>query len=538
MNKLIFAFVLLLLPLCASSQYIPHYRRELRGVWIATVKRLDYPPRFNMSSQQLKKAYVKILDSLEKLHVNAIFFQIRPAADAFFPSKYEPWSQWLTGKQGRPPKPYFDPLKFFIYQAHKHHMQFHAWINPFRAVATISHADIVKWHITRKKPQWFFRYGKNLYFNPGIPQVRNYICKIIADIVRRYNVDGIHFDDYFYPYPIVINHKIVPIPDYETFRKYGKNFKSIAQWRRYNITTFIQQVHDTIKKIKPWVVFGVAPNAIWRNHDRDTAGSFTRGLAAYDYLYADILKWDSLKLLDYVAPELYFRIGNPYADYSTLVKWWATHIHNAMLFIGLNIFGLKYYNSKYWNASQIIKQIRLARHIPKIRGFILYRLKPLLDNPDGIEDSLINTYFADTAIIPLFDYYATHPPAPVRNLQWYENDSSITILWHPILNSQSPTDSIIFYTVSIFKINKLDTIRICSLKTSKFFVKIPFTKKPLISFKRKNKYLIKVYAWNQFYVKSSAQTITLRALYLCKNKHGRKLHLLRIFHHRRYKTNS
>jgi uncharacterized lipoprotein YddW (UPF0748 family) len=238
-------FLLWILPLTILAQ---QPRQELRGVWISTVKMLDYPSQRGLNSFQLKQEYIKILDSLQKIHINAIFFQVRPAADAFFPSKYEPWSEWLTGKQGQPPKPYFDPLKFFIEQAHKRGMQFHAWINPFRAIATIEYADVVPWHISKTKPQWFFDYGLHRYFNPGIPEVRDYIVKIIADIVRRYDVDGIHFDDYFYPYPERDqNGKIISIPDRKTYLIYGKNFKNIKEWRRYNITTFIK--HEFSKNI-------------------------------------------------------------------------------------------------------------------------------------------------------------------------------------------------------------------------------------------------------------------------------------------------
>ncbi len=459
------------------SQPRDSVRVELRGVWISTVKMLDYPSARGLNSYQLKQEYINILDSLQKIHVNAIFFQVRPAADAFYVSKYEPWSEWLTGKQGQPPQPFFDPLKFFIQQAHARGMQFHAWINPFRAIATIQYADVLPEHISKTKPQWFFDYGLNRYFNPGIPQVRDYIVKIIADIVRRYDIDGVHFDDYFYPYPVRDESgRIIPIPDRKTFRKYHGKYKNIKDWRRHNITAFIQQVHDTIKAIKPWVAFGISPCAVWRNKSHDPRGSKTRGLAAYDWLYADVLRWDSLKLVDYIAPQLYFPIGNKAADYRILLHWWAKNIKNATFFIGLNIKAISpTADDKHWrNPSQIPNQIRLARKLPEVKGFILYSSRKLLQNPLGIYDTLRNSLFADSAIVPQlaqprpsrFNMAAadTLPPYPPQNLDFYFINRKITVLWQ--YPADFNDDSISFYTVYLYKIRKRDTVLIDSFKTS------------------------------------------------------------------------
>ncbi len=487
-------------------------RQELRGVWISTVKMLDYPSRRGLSAEQLKREYVEILDSLQKIHINAIFFQVRPAADAFYNSPYEPWSEWLTGKQGQPPSPYFDPLKFYIEQAHRRGMQFHAWINPFRAIATIQYADVVPNHISKTKPQWFFDYGLHRYFNPGIPEVRDYIVKIITDIARRYDIDGIHFDDYFYPYPERDGRgRIIPIPDYKTYKKYGQGFKNIKDWRRHNITTFIRQVHDSIKAIDSNLIFGISPNAVWRNKRYDPRGSDTRGLAAYDWLYADILLWDSLKLVDYIAPQLYFYIGHPAADYKTLLYWWTSNVHNVNLFVGLNIQGIDPTGrKKHWgNPSEIPNQIRMARRLGKTQGFILYRSKSLLSNPLGIYDTLKNDLFADSAVVPPFKTIPRRPPLLVpaqtpadtvrplspAGLDYFFIGETLTVLW------QQPEDTITdkktdisYYTVQISLLDKTGEKQLGTFRVSQPQIKLPARKGWLLS--RKNKYVFRVKAVN------------------------------------------
>ncbi len=470
----------------------------MRAAWVSTVKMLDYPSARNLSADQLKKEYIRLLDTLHSLNINTIIFQVRPAADAFFPSPYEPWSEWLTGKQGRPPEPFFDPLQFFITQAHKRHMQFHAWINPFRAIATIQYADVLPNHISKTRPEWFFDYGLHRYFNPGIPEVRQYIVKIIADIVRRYDVDGVHFDDYFYPYPERDhNGRIIPIPDYSTFRKYGKGFRSIKQWRRHNITEFVKAVHDTIKSIKPDVIFGISPNAVWRNKSKDKNGSNTRGLAAYDWLYADILQWDSLGIVDYIAPQLYFPVGHKYADYTTLLNWWTDHIHNSLLFIGLNILGID--TTGYLHASlqpwQLDQQITMAMENPQVKGIFLYRSKTLEHNPFHYNDTLRNKFFQHWTLFPRFPHADTTPPLPPLADSFRIKDT-IKIIWHqPCDTTLLNPDSIAFYSVYLFKVTDTSITRDTMLLTKNNQLKI-ITHRKL--FKKKDTYFIQICAWDRW----------------------------------------
>ncbi len=380
-------------------------KEEMRGVWIATTKNIDYPSNKHLSVRQQKAEFIKLLNLFSEIGINAVILQIRPAADAFFPSKFEPWSEWLTGKQGKAPKPYYDPLKFMINECHKRNIEFHAWINPFRAVANINTADVIKSHISNRKPNWIFKYDINKYFNPGIPQVQHYLVNIISDIVRRYDIDGVHFDDYFYPYPKKNDdNKIIPIPDTKTFRKYGRKYKSIAEWRRHNLNVFIKTVNDSIKSIKPYMVFGISPSGIWRNKSKDPNGSNTRGFAHYDYLYADVLKWLKNGWIDYVAPQLYWSIGNKYADYTTLVKWWSKHTFGRKLYIGHGIYNVNRKAKDYnWrNPSQLPTQMRIARQTPNVSGDIFYKASSIRHNRLGCIDSLKQDFYTYKANTPSF----------------------------------------------------------------------------------------------------------------------------------------
>lgn len=455
-----------------------------RAVWVSTVKMLDYPSKKNLSAENLKQEFLEILNTCEQLNINAIIFQIRPAADAFYNSPYEPWSEWLTGKQGRSPAPYFDLLSFMIEQTHLRNIQFHAWINPFRAIATIEYADVTPNHISKTKPEWFFDYGKNRYFNPGIPQVQTYIIKIIADIVRRYNVDGIHFDDYFYPYPEKNeNGNLMQLPDIETFNIYGKNFARIDDWRRNNINTFVKRVHDTIKALKPNVQFGISPTAVWRNKEYDYRGSATRGLASYDWLYADVLLWTKNKWVDYIAPQIYSYIGHNQVDFKVVLKWWSENSNDIPIYIGLNLEGIDptRKNAHWGNPRQIPNQIQLALYFPQVKGFILYRYKTLIKNPLGIRDTIAFAFknAVSLPVVPVSDtqtitkqVVATNPkpayePTIPQNLSRYFVDNELIMMWETTDNLDSISEFII-YEKKIDKTTKKDTLITIATTTNNF----------------------------------------------------------------------
>src|SRR3954447_6535662 len=270
---------------CIFAQKPPQY--EFRAVWIATVENIDWPSKKVLPVEKQKEEFVRMLDLHQRNGMNAVIVQIRPVADAFYPSRFEPWSEYLTGRQGQAPNPYYDPLQFMIEETHKRGMEFHAWMNPYRAVFNINRSTISPTHVTRLYPQWFLTYGSTRYFDPGLPEVREHVNKVVKDLVERYDVDAIHFDDYFYPYRIPGKE----FPDGATFAKYG-NGMSKEDWRRSNVDSIIVMLGHTIKSVNPRVKFGISPFGVWRNKKDDLRGSDSKaGVTNYDDLYADILLW-------------------------------------------------------------------------------------------------------------------------------------------------------------------------------------------------------------------------------------------------------
>ena len=369
---------------------------EFRGVWVATITNLDFPDRPTINSEEQKAQFIKLLDMHQRNGMNAIIMQIRPATDAFYPSPFEPWSQWLTGVQGQPPVPYYDPLQFMIEETHKRKMEFHAWMNPYRAVFNIYTSSITATHVTNLHPDWFLNYGDKKYFDPGNKEVQQYVTKVVKDVVSRYAVDGIHFDDYFYPYRI----EGKEFPDYQTYKKYGNGMNK-EDWRRSNVDSIIVMLYHTIKQENSKCQFGISPFGVWRNEDRDpvNGSKTTRAQSNYDDLYADILLWLKNGWLDYVAPQLYWEIGNKNVDYEVLVDWWGQHCYGKNCYIGLGIYRAGS-NAAWRDKTQIPRQIEKLRATPNIQGMIFYSSKIFEKNPYGWSDSLRLNYFSVPAPTP------------------------------------------------------------------------------------------------------------------------------------------
>ncbi|MCD8285099.1 MAG: family 10 glycosylhydrolase, partial [Prevotellaceae bacterium] len=302
-------FLLLVCPLALRAQMQP--KREFRGAWIQCVNGQWQ----GMPKEQMQQTLTYQLNELQKAGINAVLFQVRAEGDALYPSRYEPWSRFLTGQQGLAPSPYWDPLQWMIDECHKRGMELHAWINPFRAKTQGTPSLSSPYY--RQHPDRFIEYGGLWLFDPGLPENRRYICFIAADIVRNYDVDGLHIDDYFYPYPVAGQ----LIPDDNSYILYGKG-RDRGDWRRDNVNAFIRALSDSIHKAKPWVKFGVSPFGIYRNKRSDPKGSDTSGLQNYDDLYADVLLWVKEGWVDYCIPQIYWEIGNKAADYATLARWW------------------------------------------------------------------------------------------------------------------------------------------------------------------------------------------------------------------------
>jgi uncharacterized lipoprotein YddW (UPF0748 family) len=379
---------------------------EFRGVWVATVDNIDWPrpQQFNVDSQKLE--YINQLEMHKRNGMNAMIVQVRPATDAFYPSSYEPWSQWLTGKQGRPPYPYYDPLLFMINETHKRGFEFHAWCNPYRANFSIGKSSIAPAHISKLHPEWFLRYGGTLYFDPGNKEGQQWVENVVRDIVKRYDVDAIHMDDYFYPYRIAGRE----FPDSASFRLYGNGMSKDA-WRRSNVDSIIVNISKIIKEEKPWVKFGISPFGVWRNSDKDPIGSATKaGVTNYDDLYADILLWTRNGWIDYVTPQLYWETGHKLAAFETLVDWWSRHTYGKHMYIGHGIYrGLEKYNRAWHNPKELPRQIELLRKYPTIQGSIYFSSKTFYRNPNGWNDSLQNSYYRQPALVPPMEWLPKKP---------------------------------------------------------------------------------------------------------------------------------
>ncbi len=373
---------------------------EFRGVWVATVDNIDWPTRGVFNSDSQKVSFKRLLDMHQRIGINAVIVQVRPASDAFYPSQYEPWSQWLTGLQGRPPVPYYDPLAFMIAETHKRGMAFHAWMNPYRAEFSIGSSPLSATHITRLHPEWFLVYGGKRYFDPGNKLAQQYVANVVKDVVSRYAVDAVHFDDYFYPYRIAGKE----FPDNKTYQQYANGLTK-DDWRRSNTDSIIALLSRVIKAANKKCQFGIAPFGVWRNADRDSInGSNTNGAVSnYDDLYADILLWLKNGWIDYVAPQLYWEIGHPTASYKTLVDWWDGHTYGKHCYIGIGIY--KANSNKAWkDPNQLPKQIELLRNKKNIQGMAFFSSSSFDHNPNGWNDSLRLHYFKEPATIPVMDW--------------------------------------------------------------------------------------------------------------------------------------
>ncbi len=386
-------------------------KREFRGVWVATVSNIDFPNRKGLSQKAYEDNWKELVQFYKDHKFNALITQIRPVSDAFYPSKLAPWSAYLSGYEGEELEPGFDPLEYKVKEAHKNGMEFHAWLNPYRATATNDLTNISDIHPLNQHPEWGIQYGNKWYLNPARPEVRNYITEIVEELLVNYDIDAIHFDDYFYPYKIAGE----SFPDSLDYENYGFGFSAIEDWRRSNTDALIEQVSLKIKSIAPHVKFGISPFGVWRNSFQDPVnGSETRaGQTCYDDLYADILKWLEREWIDYVAPQVYWNIGYPPADYEILTKWWNDHTFDRHLYIGQAAYKIGKDKEKEWNdRRESPKQLQLSRSLENISGNIFYSSKPVMRNPLGLADSLKDNYYSTLAVLPAMPFLELEEPTP------------------------------------------------------------------------------------------------------------------------------
>ncbi len=430
-------------------------KREFRAAWIAAIYNIDWPSSLGNPQNQIKEL-IFLLDKLKEAGINAVFFQVRAECDAFYYSSIEPWSYWLTGKQGSSPTPFYDPLRVAIEEAHKRGMELHAWLNPYRALNNRSYSASEN-HVTRRHPQWILDFGSYKMLDPGLPEVRNHITKVVKDIITRYDVDGIHFDDYFYPYDPVITYQ-----DYNTFIKHNRGIRSIEDWRRDNINLMIAEVNNLINLYKPNVKFGVSPFGIVDN--RLTG---TKGLNAYSVVYCDPLTWIRQKTVDYIVPQIYWEIGKYTADYARIAPWWASVKEDRHLYIGH--YSAKMIDPLYRGSrSEMGGQIRLNRENGKIYGSVFFSAKSIANNFSNFADSLRKHYFKHPALIPTMFWKDSIPPLAPVNLRIEKEPLCIVLSWdapHVAADGDMPERYIIYRFSAKEKINLDNPAKIIHIST-------------------------------------------------------------------------
>lgn len=398
------------LSLAALTISAANPKHEFRGAWLHTVHQGQYA---RMTTDETKKYLEDQLDKLKVAGCNAVVFQVRPSADAFYESELEPWSRFLTGTAGKAPSPYWDPLEFMIEQSHARGMELHAWLNPYR-VTSSNNEKLASSHIYHKHPERFVKYDGKLYFDPGLPENREFIESVVADIVSRYDVDAIHMDDYFYPYPV----KGKDFPDDKSYAEYG-NGMDRGDWRRQNVNLLIEGLHETIAVTKPWVRLGISPFGIWRNKSSDPKGSDTNGLQNYDELYADVLLWTEKGWVDYMLPQLYWTLEKKVASSEKLAYWWNDNANGRHMYIGQSIGATMdtpdLAPSK--NPTQLDHKIRLSRELPNIHGNCWWPGYMITSNYKGIADSLATNQQSTIALVPSYPWIDNVAPDEVSELK-------------------------------------------------------------------------------------------------------------------------
>lgn len=396
---------------------MPEPMREFRAVWIATVDNIDWPSEPGLSTAQQQAELRALLDRAQLLNFNAVILQVRPTADAFYASELEPWSEYLTGRQGQAPSPYYDPLAFAIEEAHKRGLELHAWFNPYRAFHPSATGPQSADHISNTQPEVVRTYGTLQWIDPGEPAATNHSLAVVLDVVRRYDLDGVHFDDYFYPYPVEDDDgNDVPFPDDASWAKAeaAGNTLSRNDWRRQNVDHFVERLYRAIKAAKPWVKFGISPFGIWRPGNP----AQIQGFDAYDRLYADARKWQQEGWVDYFSPQLYWNIENPPQSYPVLLDWWAEqNTAGRHLWPGNYTSRVGFEGSRGWAAQEIADQIDLTRAHTVASGNIHFSMQAIEKNARDIATTLAASY-AQPALIPASPWLDDEvPAAPALTLE-------------------------------------------------------------------------------------------------------------------------
>ncbi len=410
---------------------------QLRAMWISSVVNIDWPSATGLPVEAQKKQLTDWFDMARQLNLNAVMLQVRPTADAFWPSPYEPWSQYLTGTQGTDPG--YDPLGFAVEEAHKRNLELHAWFNPYRVSMQTDPSQLVPWHPARQHPEWVFAYGPKLYYNPGIPEVRRFVQDAILD-ATRYDIDGVHFDDYFYPYPVAGQ----TLPDADTFATYGAGFDDIEDWRRHNIDLLISEMNHRIHARKPWLKFGVSPFGIWRNASSDPAGSDTGGTESYNANYADTRKWVEQSWLDYINPQIYWNIGLPVADYAKLTPWWAEQVRDTHVQLYIGEATYKVGTSGAWlDPAELSRHLTLDQQYPEVDGNVYFSAVQMRADKLGATSELVAEHYQHRSLTPAMPHLDPRAPHRPTVTGVRRGDDGVTLSWHAT-GGHTPTSYAIY----------------------------------------------------------------------------------------------
>jgi len=443
MKLLLSILALMLISVTATAQ---QPAEEMRGVWIATVANLDWPTSRSVNSESQKLTLTNQMDALKEAGINTIIFQVRTEGDALYNSNFEPWSYYLTGTEGVAPDPYWDPLEFAIEEAHKRGMELHAWLNPYRAERVIDLYPRADSHVTKANPEMLLTSGTIRIFDPGLPETKELITNVVMDIVRRYDVDGIHFDDYFYPYP-PNNMTTTSTQDAQTFQDHNRGFTNIADWRRDNINRMVEAVHDSIKSVKPHVKFGISPFGIYKN----ATPIGVVGMDAYSVIYADALAWLNDETVDYLTPQLYWQFGGQ-QDYARLSRWWSEQTGPAQRHLYTGNAPYRFASPSNWPVTEVLDQLDFNRENPDIQGNILFRSRYVtgLFISKGLADSLETRVNRIPAVPPQLDWISMEPIADrVEGVtsQLTTDGNSVELSWNPVQVNRANGDSLAFYLV-------------------------------------------------------------------------------------------
>ena len=396
----------------------PPLRREFRGVWVAAVSNIDWPSKPGLPTAEQKAELLAILDRAQAEHLNAVILQVRPAADALYKSSIEPWSEYLTGRQGRAPSPAWDPLAFAVREAHRRGLELHTWFNPYRARHPSAKGPLSKRHLANTAPALVKKYGTHLWMDPGESAVRRHTLRVVLDVVRRYDIDGVHLDDYFYPYKEKTANGTTEFPDARSWKKYRTAGGALSRddWRRENVNTLVRQLNEQIHQVKPWVKFGISPFGIWRPGNPEQV----KGFDAYEQLYADSRLWWANNWVDYFTPQLYWPIAKPEQSFPALMRWWGEqNTSGRHLWLGLYTSRVRAATpegnglqpSNAWTTDEILAQVDTVRAYSRASGEVHFSMKAFLNDQAGIGTRLRETSYGDVALVPASPWLSKRPLA-------------------------------------------------------------------------------------------------------------------------------